>query len=122
MKTLTLYNSNGDPAAFMDYPHIYNLGGEWVGFVSADRSVHSVLGHYVGYLSDERRILRPRTMSTTGRHIDPPPPPPPGFVPPANIPLAPLMSELTQSIVDVFLEQPERLHTRDVGELRADLE
>ncbi len=42
--------------------------------------------------------------------------------PPANIPLAPLMSELTQSLIDVLLEEPERLHPLDAGELRQDLD
>jgi hypothetical protein len=32
------------------------------------------------------------------------------------------MSELAFSTIDVFLEEPERLHTIDVGELREDLE
>ena len=32
------------------------------------------------------------------------------------------MRELTHSMVDVLLEEPERLHTIDVGEFREDLE
>ena len=32
------------------------------------------------------------------------------------------MSELTHSTIDVLLDEPERLHTLDVGELREDLD
>jgi hypothetical protein len=37
-------------------------------------------------------------------------------------PLAPLMSDLSQGLVDVLVEEPERLHTVDIGELREDLD
>jgi len=33
-----------------------------------------------------------------------------------------MMSELTHDIIDVLLEEPERLHTTDSGELRDDLD
>jgi hypothetical protein len=32
------------------------------------------------------------------------------------------MGDLTQSLVDIFIEEPERLHTTDSGELREDLD
>jgi hypothetical protein len=32
------------------------------------------------------------------------------------------MSDLTNSLVDVLAEEPERLHTVDTGELRNDLD
>jgi hypothetical protein len=83
--------------------------------------VYSVLGHYVGYLTEERRILRERTPRAPKEPLEPPPEPPRVKVP-STIPLAPMMSELTYSTVDVLLEEPERLHTLDVGELRADLD
>ena len=40
----------------------------------------------------------------------------------ATVPLAPLMSELTHSLVDVLQDEPERLHTIDRGEFRQDLD
>jgi hypothetical protein len=43
------------------------------------------------------------------------------MIPPATVPLAPLMSELTFSTVDVLLEEPNRLHTIDRGELKEDM-
>jgi hypothetical protein len=51
------------------------------------------------------------------------PVPSPGrIVVPATIPLAPLMRELTHSLIDVLSEEPEKLHTMDSGELREDLD
>jgi len=41
---------------------------------------------------------------------------------PVTLPLAPLMKELTHSMVDVLSEEPQRLHTLDSGELREDLD
>jgi hypothetical protein len=50
-------------------------------------------------------------------------PPSPGRITlPASTPLAPLLSELTHSLVDILVEEPERLHTIDSGELREDLD
>ena len=49
-------------------------------------------------------------------------PPPSRLNTPATIPLAPLMSDLTHSLVDVLVEEPERLHTVDGGELREDMD
>ena len=121
MKIIPLYHSKGDVGAFLVYPHLFNQSGEWIGFCTPERRVYSVLGNFVGYLSDDHRILRQRTATPTVRRRDPPPQPP-KLNPPATIPLAPMMRELTHSTVDVLLEEPDRLHTADMGELRQDLE
>ncbi len=121
MAIVPIYSSKGDAGAFMEYPYLFNQLGEWVGFVNAKREVYSVLGVYVGYLSNEPRILRKRATSTL-RPRAKVPQPPGRFAPPATVPLAPLMAELTHSIVDVLMDEPERLHTADAGELRQDLE
>ena len=121
MKVVPLYNSRGDVGGYLVYPHLYDIVGEWMGFCTAEREVYSMLGNYVGYLSDDQRILRQRTLSSPGRRHEPPSRPP-RLSPPAAVPLAPLMRELTHSTVDVLLEEPERLHTADMGELRPDLE
>ncbi len=121
MTTIPIYNSKGEAEAFMEYPYLFNPLGEWIGFVTAKREVYSVLGVYVGYLSNEPRILRKRSTSTLKAHGKVPPVPG-RFVAPATVPLAPLMPELTHSVIDVLLEEPERLHTADLGELREDLE
>ncbi|HET6846079.1 MAG TPA: hypothetical protein VFH29_04550 [Anaerolineales bacterium] len=121
MKVVPLYTSLGDVAGYLSYPHVFNLLGEWVGFCTREREVYSVLGNYVGYLSDDQRLLRQRSGSGTRRQVQPPPRPG-RLIPPVLVPLAPMLRELTQSTVDVLLEEPERLHTADMGELRPDLE
>ena len=120
MKIIPLYTSRGDVAAYLAYPHLYNLDGEWIGFCSVERVVYSVLGEYVGHISKDQRVLRERTLTARFQRREPPTRPP-AMHPPSGAPLAPLMSELTHSTVDVLLEQPERLHTIDMGELRPDL-
>ena len=121
MTLIPIYDSKGDADAFLEYPYLFNRNGDWVGFVTNRRDVYSVLGHYVGYLTNEPRILRKRATSTLRSPAGIPPHP--GKVyPPATIPLAPLMRELNGSTIDVLLEEPERLHAVDAGELREDLE
>ncbi len=118
---IPIYTSRGDAEAFLCYPYIYNRTGEWIGWVTADRQIYSVLGVYVGDLTAEPRILRKRITSTLKPRKSPPPRPPKLAVP-ATIPLAPLMADLRFGTVDVLLEEPERLHTTDAGELRQDLD
>lgn len=120
-KMIPIYTSRGDLGAFLVYPHLYNSQGEWIGWVSPEREVYSVLGHYVGYLTDDPRILRKRVLEkskpqlTLPAHAD-------HIRPAATVPLAKLMSELYQDTLDVLLDEPERLHTIDMGELREDLD
>ncbi len=121
MSLIPIYDSKGDANAFLEYPYIFNRSGDWVGFVTSRRQVYSVLGHYVGYLTNDPRILRKRATSTLRTQIAVPPAPA-RIYPPATIPLAPLMSELNGSTIDVLLEEPERLHPVDAGELREDLD
>ncbi len=121
MTIIPIYDSKGEAGAFLQYPYLFNPLGEWIGFVDAKRQVFSVLGVYVGYLSNEPRILRKRSTSTLRPRADAPQPPA-KLAPPASVPLAPMMPELTHSIIDVLLEEPERLHTADIGELRQDLD
>lgn len=120
MATIPIYNSKGDAGAFLDYPYLFNRHGEWIGFVTEKRDVYSVLGHYVGYLSPDPRILR-RPFTATLKPRLTVPPEPAKFYPPATVPLAPLMSELPRTVIDVLLEEPHRLHAVDSGELREDM-
>ncbi len=121
MTIIPIYNSKGEAGAFLEYPYVFNPVGEWVGFVLPNREVYSVLGVYVGTLNNDPRILRRRSTSTLKPHVQVPPSPR-KFVPPASVPLAPLMPEITHSYIDVLQEEPERLHTLDLGELRQDIE
>lgn len=120
-RIIPVYSSRGEVEAFLVFPYLFNRSGEWIGWVTAQREVYSVLGAYVGFLTDDPRIVRRRSeddMRPRQRVSSPP-----GRLnTPATIPLAPLMSDLTHSLVDVLVEQPERLHTMDSGELRDDLD
>ncbi len=118
---IPIYTTRGDAEAFLVYPHLFNRLGEWIGWVTTDRQVYSVLGFYVGDLTAEPRIIRKRITASLRPHKTPPVPPPPLAVP-ATIPLPPMMGELRFGIMDVLLEEPERLHTMDGGEQRQDLE
>ena len=67
-----VYNSHGDAEAYLDYPYLHNKMGEWIGWVTADRQVYSVLGFYVGEMTAEPRIVRRRlTASLRARKIPP---------------------------------------------------
>ncbi len=120
-KLIPLYTSKGDAEAFLGYPYIFNRMGDWIGFITPQREIYSVMGHYVGLLTDDKRIIRKRATNTLKPRLNPPPSP--GRVyPPATIPLAPMMRELTHGQIDVLLDEPERLHSRDSGELREDMD
>jgi len=118
---IPVYNSKGDAEAFLAYPYLHNRNGDWIGWVTPTRQVYSVLGYYVGYLTDEPRILRKRVTSTLQPRLSPPAAPK-RISPPATVPLAPMMRELTYSTIDILLEEPERLHAIDSGEKREDLD
>jgi hypothetical protein len=120
MAIIPIYSTRGDADAFLEYPYIFNRNGDWIGFVTAGRQVYSVLGFYVGYLTNDPRILR--KASTAALKSRSTVPPEPGRISaPANIPLAPLMSEVPPGMIDVLLEDPGLLHPVDTGELREDL-
>src|SRR5512147_2091632 len=89
---IPIYSSRGDTEAFLVYPYIFNRNGEWIGWVTSKREVYSVLGYYVGYLSNDPRILRKRATSTLKPRLNPPASPGRIRVP-ATIALAPMLSE-----------------------------
>lgn len=116
-----VYTSRGDAEAFLVYPYLYNRNGEWIGWVTSERQVYSVLGYFVGELTREPRIIRKRITAALMPRKSPPPRPVRLNLP-ATIPLAPMMGDLRFGVEDVLLEEPERLHTSDAGELRQDLD
>lgn len=120
-RLIPIYASSGDLRAFLAYPMIYNLNGEWIGFVTAQRDVYSVHGDYVGRLTDDPRILRRRSSDFTKPKLTPPQAQPKIAVPSGG-PLAPLMSELTFDILDVLLEDSKLMPTLDSGEFREDMD
>jgi hypothetical protein len=120
-RVIPIYSSRGEVDAYLVFPYLFNRSGEWIGCVTPQKEVYSVLGNYVGFLTNDPRIVRKRADDATRPRMKVPPAPR-RLVTPANTPLAPLMSDLTLSLVDVLAEEPERLHTVDTGELRNDLD
>jgi len=118
---IPIYTTKGDAEAFLVYPYIFNRNGDWIGFVTPQREIYSVLGDFVGTLTNDPRIVRKRATSTLKPRLKPPPRPK-KIYPPATIPLAPMMPELNHSVIDVLLDAPERLHTIDTGESRLDMD
>lgn len=114
-----VYNTHGDCAALLISTYIYNLSGEWIGWLTPEKKVFDVDGIYVGWLSSDMRILRKRSNVVEDRRT--PPSAPDRIRAPATIPLPPMMPELPYSVVDVLDEEPERLHTVDTGELKEDM-
>lgn len=118
---IPIYTTAGDADAFLLYPYLFSRAGDWIGFVTPNRDVHSVLGEYVGFLTNDPRIVRKRAVDEIKSRLDPPPTPR-KVQPPASIPLAPLMPELSHSLIDVLMDESERLHTLDSGEFREDMD
>jgi hypothetical protein len=120
-RIIPIYTSRGEAEAFLVFPYIFNRNGEWVGWATPKREVYSVLGYYVGTLTNDARIVRKRSEDDMKPHLKPPPKPGKLAIP-STIPLAPLMSDLTHSNIDVLQEEPERLHALDSGEFRQDMD
>lgn len=120
-RIIPIYASNGEAEAFLVFPHLFNKNGEWIGWVTPKREVYSVMGIFVGALTNDPRIVRRRAEDELKPRLQPPPKPG-RITAPSSVPLAPLMSDLPHSLIDVLQEEPERLHTVDSGELREDME
>lgn len=120
-RLIPLYTTHGDVGAILRYPFLFNPIGEWIGWVTATREVYSIYGSYVGQISDEWRILRPRSLDSL--HPTCPPPGNPGsLIPPTHFPLPSLMPELTPNLIDVLEEAPGLLPAIDSGDFKPDLE
>lgn len=119
---MPIYTTRGDLEAFLYYPYLYNREGEWIGWISADREVYSVHGHYVGWVAVGPRILRKMAEGFSRQRDDIPSPDLRSIAPPAQVPLAPMMPELTFGVIDVLQDAPDLLPSVDFGELRQDLE
>jgi hypothetical protein len=59
-RIIPVYSSRGEVEAFLVFPYLFNRSGEWIGTVTAQREVYSVLGAYVGFLTNDPRIVRIR--------------------------------------------------------------
>jgi hypothetical protein len=121
-RIIPIYTSRGEAEAFLVFPYIFNRTGEWIGWATPQREIYSVLGYYVGTLTNDARIVRKRSEDDSSKPRLKPPPKPGKLTAPASIPLAPMMSDLTLSVVDVLQDEPERLHAIDSGEFRQDMD
>ena len=72
---IPIYTTKGDAEAFLQYPYLFNRNGDWIGFVTPKREVYSVLGDFVGTLTNDPRIVRKRATSTLMPRLAPPPEP-----------------------------------------------
>jgi hypothetical protein len=117
---IPIFSSRGDAEAFLAYPHLFNRNGEWIGFLTPQRDVYSVIGYYVGMLTSDPRIIRKRSGEDKPRVK--PPQAPARIRIPAMTPLPKLMSDLSHENIDVLQDEPERLHTIDAGEMREELD
>jgi hypothetical protein len=120
-RIIPIYSSRGEVDAFLVFPYLFNRSGDWIGWVTPQREIYSVLGNYVGFLTNDPRIVRKRGDDAIRPRLKVPPHPQ-RIVTPATTPLAPMMSDLPHSLVDILVEEPERLHTVDEGELREDID
>ena len=121
LRIIPIYTTRGEVGALLRYPYIFNRQGEWIGWVTPDRQVYSVHGHYVGFITNDPRILRKESSGFLRPHLNPPERPE-KVRPPANFPLAPMMSELTIGTYDVLEDAPNLLPPVDFGDLREDLD
>ena len=122
MALTPIYTTRGEHTAFYENGYIFNVIGEWIGFVDVTTAtVFAIDGEYVGYMIRDGRILRKRALEELVERREPPPRPPRPALP-ATVPLPPMFSELSYDTIDIFEEMPERLHTADMGELRSDLD
>jgi len=120
-KKIPIYTTHGDFSAIMMYPYLYNIQGEWIGWVEKDKSVFNVEGAYVGWIIDGPRIVRKRVNGSNG-HLASLPEMPGKIQPLAHAALPPMMSELPFNLIDVLDEAPELLHTLDTGIKKKDMD
>lgn len=117
-----IFTTRGDVAAFLAYPYIFSVEGDWIGWISPDKFIYSTHGQYVGWLGDGPRILGKLADSYSKPRIDIIPPFTLKIVPPASSPLPPMMAELTFGEMDILLDRPDLLPPVDFGELREDMD
>jgi hypothetical protein len=120
-QTRPIFTTRGDTAAVLSGAYIFNLLGEWIGWVDSAGDVYSITGEYVGWLTRDPRVLRKRV--TESRPARKQPPAHPGRLRlPATFPLPPMMSDISFDTVDVLDEMPELLHTADFDQHAQDMD
>jgi hypothetical protein len=118
---IPIFTTAGDVEAYLVYPLIFNRSGEWIGFVTPQRDVYSVMGEYVGWLNNDPRILRKRTYNFDKPKFQPPSAPRRISIG-SSMRLPPMMAELSYDTIDILQDERDRLHTLDIGELKPDMD
>lgn len=113
-----IYRSDGEWVAVFQNGNLFNVDREWIGFV-VGRDVYDTSGLYLGYLSNDKRLLRARSQPRKRDRKQPPPHPGRPDMP-SNMPLAPMFPALPYQLIDLFEELPDKLSY--VSETRADME
>ena len=113
-RLIPVYTTRGDVGGYLAYPNIYNRQGEWIGWVTPEREVYSVHGAYVGYMTNDPRVLR-KVSDSFDRPAKDPPSRPSRILPPPTVPLPAMMPELLQGVIDVFDDDPDLLQPIDYG-------
>jgi hypothetical protein len=116
---MIIFTSRGDWGAFLIYPHLFNTGGEWIGWATPQKEIYNLEGTYVGTISPDQRILRKKSLEAFPPKRKVPIPPAKPRIP-AAIPLPPRMTELSYDQFDVLEDLPDTLHTMDSGEFKPD--
>ena len=103
-RQIPIYTSAGDCLAYLSYPYVFDVNGDWIAFVTDDRNVYSVNGDYIGWITDDPRIVR--TVSSNGfRNTKEPPVAPLRIKIKLSTSLAPMMSDLLNSQIDVLQDE-----------------
>jgi hypothetical protein len=111
-KAIPIYTTSGNTGGYLCFPYIFNQIGDWIGWVTEDNQVYSVYGRYVGWLNKDNRILR-RRADDFQKKDQQAPPTPARLLPPATVPLPPMMAELKYETVDVLEDMPELMPRLD---------
>lgn len=56
-----IFSTSGDYVAFLQGEHLFTPDTEWLGFVRNGNEVYSKGGNFVGYLTEDDRIVRNRS-------------------------------------------------------------
>jgi hypothetical protein len=113
MAQYPIYNTRGEWVVMLVDACLYSPRGEWIGYISKNGHVFSVMGKYVGWLSKDFRILRKKSQDATIPACPRPERPVLKMKMPVNVHLPPLMADLPFDTLDVMDDEPERLHTLD---------
>ena len=106
-RLIPIYTSDGDCLAYMGYPYIYDTHGEWIAFATSDRNVYSIVGEYIGNITDDPRIIRAISSDGLKSRVEPPPAPP-KIVIKVDMALAPMMPDLPNNYIDVLQDEPHK--------------